>query len=232
MNLWNKIRIMLLFFKLVKDPTQTDLIFKGIKTATHDKNNVAIENVEKAILANDEFREMFEAHYIPRNPTLLELEVMPLGSFGRSLHQHLQSNGLSLKFYPQLETKLALEYISQRLYQDHDLWHTLLGYGITIEDELAVQAFGVAQYGSPVAVFIITGGLLHLMGKNPERAVQAMRQIVEAYMVGRRAEFLLGARLHEMLALPIAEVRRTCGIVLKSESRATIRSRTHHQTSM
>jgi hypothetical protein len=36
--------------------------------------------------------------------------------------------------------------------------------------------------------------------------------IADAYGIGRRAKFLLGLRLHEMLALPISEARRACGL--------------------
>jgi len=103
--------------------------------------------------------------------------------------------------------------MSRWIYQEHDLWHALFGYGTDVEGELAVQAFGLAQYQSPVALALIAGGLIHLLGKSPQRAMNAFRNIHEMYALGKRAPFLLGVRLHELFPKPLAEVRQICGVV-------------------
>ncbi len=75
---------------------------------------------------------------------------MPQNSFGYALFQHMNTNKLGFDLWPRLDSDRPIDYLSTRIYQDHDLWHALLGLGVEIEDELALQAFGVAQYHSPI----------------------------------------------------------------------------------
>lgn len=51
------------------------------------------------------------------------------------------------KYIPDLE----LAYVYQRYKEVHDYLHTLLGYGIEVEDELAIKWFEMAQTGLPVS---------------------------------------------------------------------------------
>ncbi|MEK7357287.1 MAG: Coq4 family protein, partial [Bdellovibrionota bacterium] len=107
-------------------------------------------------------------------------------------------------------------YLSVRMSQDHDFLHALLGRSIEVDDEIAIQAFGVAQVGSLLGVVLVAGGLLHLFRKDPRRAIAAMEGISETYQIGKRAKNLVGLRLRDHLARPIAEVRQEFGLVRAS----------------
>lgn len=212
MKFWDKLRIMKLFFQLVKDPNRTDLIFKQVKILTKDPNQPTIQNIEQLALSNETFHAMYDEHYLPEAPSLQTLAELPEGSFGRALYTHMHTHGLTFDIFPRIESDRAIDYLTNRLYQDHDLWHVLLGRGVEVEDELAIQAFGVAQYQSPIGTMIVSGGLLHLLGKNPLRAVDAVQKVAEGFMLGRKAQFLPSVRLHELFPRPLREVQEICGL--------------------
>lgn len=213
MKLWNKIRLMSIFWRVVKNPGQTELIFKGVEIVSDDPDQGPVKAVEDIVMANPSFKAMYEEGYGPLPPAMEMLQNCPVGSFGQALYNHMASNGISFDLFPRYDSKRPIKYLSSRIYQEHDLWHALLGCGTSVEDELAVQAFGLAQYQSPIALTLIAGGLIHLLAKNPQRALRAFKQIHETYALGKRAPFLLGIRLHDMLPRPLAEVRQICAVV-------------------
>jgi len=66
------------------------------------------------------------------------------------------------------------------------------------------------QYNSPISTLLGAGGLLHLLMRDPMRAVKAMSQVARGFELGRKAVFLPNVRLHDMFAMPIADVRQAC----------------------
>jgi ubiquinone biosynthesis protein Coq4 len=210
MGIWNRIRLFGLFIRLVFNPNRTELIFKAVKIASHDPGNPVVKMMEEKLMADPAFRQLYESHYVPRVPAMEELAKLPERSFGNLLYHHLKDNNLDLNLFPSLECDSPIDYMSFKIYQDHDLWHVLLNCDVSIEDEIEIQAFGVAQYQSPISTLLVAGGLLHLLMRDPMRAVAAMKKAVDGYTLGKQAVFLPNLRLHEMFALPIGEVRAVC----------------------
>lgn len=218
MRLWDRVKIILIFFQLLKNPTRTDLIFKGIDISSKDKNQKAFKAVESLVLSNSDFRRMHQENYQAEMPRLEKLALLPPESFGYHVYRHMHDNNLGFEIFPILQADNPIIYLNNRIYQDHDLWHVLLGYGIEIEDELAVQAFGVAQFNSPVGTLIVAGGLIHLLAKNPMRAVTAFHKLNEGFNIGKKAKFLLGVRLHDFFHLPIQELRNACQLQVQAKA--------------
>lgn len=212
MKLWNHLRMLKYTLQLVRNPNRTEIIFKMIEIASHERDNPVVLAMEQKFLENDGFREMYQSWYVPDTPKMEVLAQLPDGSFGKLLHKHLVDHTLDLDLFPRFTGKTPIDYASVRVYQDHDLWHVLLGKGVSVEDEIEIQAFGVAQYQSPISTLLVAGGLLHLLLKDPVLAVQALGQAVNGYNLGKRAKNLLQIRLHDMFALPIEEVREHCGL--------------------
>jgi ubiquinone biosynthesis protein Coq4 len=210
MGFWNQLRVLRIFIQLVRNPNRTDLIFKGVEIASSDQNQEPLKAVEQKVLSNPDFKAMYDKGYLPSPPSLDGLANLAPGTFGYALYEHMKNNSLNFDLFPQLDVKNPINYLSARIYQDHDLWHALLGYGVEVEDELAIQAFGVAQFSSPIGTMIIAGGLLHLLSKNPLRAVEAFKKVNAGYNMGMKAKFLLGVRLHDLFAEPLEEVRLMC----------------------
>ena len=167
-----------------------------------------IQVIEARLMHKPGFQNLYDERYEAPRVTLASLQTLPLDSFGHALYKHLHDNNLDWDLFPKIVATRPIEYLAQKIYADHDLWHTLLDYGSSVEDELALQAFGVAQYGSPLGCVLIAGGLLHLLRKDPSRAVTALEKISEGYRRGHQVPFLLGLKIYEMLDHPLDEVRR------------------------
>lgn len=208
----NRMRLTRLFFRLVKDPNNTELIFKAVEIVTHDRDQTVVLLMEERLLKNETFKKMYEARQVPIAPKMDYLARLPVQSFGHAVYKHMSKNELAFNLFPNIKINRPIDYLTSRIYQEHDLWHVLLGYDTSIEDELALQAFGVAQYQSPISVMIITGGLLHLFRKNPMDVISAFKKIIEGYFIGRNAKFLLDIKLHDYFEKPLHEVRALCHI--------------------
>jgi ubiquinone biosynthesis protein Coq4 len=97
--------------------------------------------------------------------------------------------------------------VRAHLLEVHDIWHVLTGFGTQVAGELGVQAFSLAQLGSPFAAGIITGGMANtLLFAFPERDVR-MRAIVRGWLLGKRARLLFGGTWARMWERPLEEVR-------------------------
>jgi ubiquinone biosynthesis protein Coq4 len=218
MTIWNRARIFKIFVQLIRNPNRTELIFKGVDIVSADPDQEPLKAIEHLVLSDVGFKAMYDQNYVPTQPSMKMLQSCPPESFGEALYKHMRDNGLDFDLFPRYDSERPIKYLTTRIYQDHDLWHALFGYGTTVEDELAIQAFGVAQFQSPIALMLIAGGLLHLLGASPKRAIDAFRKVNEVYALGKRAPFLLSIRLHDLLPKPLADVRQICGIDLSIRS--------------
>ena len=145
---------------------------------------------------------------------LASLRCLPEGTLGRVYADHLLDNGLDPDALPALEAHTDEEYVRAHMLESHDVWHVLTGFPADVAGELGVQAFSLAQVGSPFALGILAGGLANtLLYAFSERDVR-MRAIVRGWLLGRRARLLFGAPWRRMWELPLAEVRQRYGLDL------------------
>lgn len=139
---------------------------------------------------------------------LASLRGLPEGTLGRAFADHLVDNGLDPDALPHLEAHTDEEYVRAHMLESHDVWHVLTGFPTDVAGELGVQAFSLAQVGSPFALGILAGGLANtLLYAFSERDVR-MRAIVRGWLLGRRAGLLFGAPWRRMWELPLVEVRQ------------------------
>lgn len=211
-DLWIRFQLIRGYFQMVRNPQNTELIFKALELVAQLKDQGPLEEVLKGLYSHPEFKAMVDEGYMPRKPDLEELGKMPEGSFGREVFNHMTKNKIDFDLFPEEVPDGAIKYVNQRMYLDHDLWHVLLSYNTDVSDELALQGFNVAQLRSPFSAMIISGGLLHLLKKNPLTAADTLGLVARGYQRGKQAKFLLGIKLHEMFERPINEVRMAAGV--------------------
>lgn len=200
------------FFKFVKNPTNTLGIFEmtsSFQKATHPD---MIRSLLVPLLENTQIEEDYESNYWPKLPTLAELKQFPEKSFGREAAIFFDRWNLDPDLFPEPDFSAPQNYITSRVYQAHDFWHVLTGYDTTLENELALQAFGIGQYKLPISLAIIAGGIMNLLQKSPEKAFDILTLISEGFMRGKRARNLLTAGLLERLPDPLSEVRQELDI--------------------
>lgn len=146
-------------------------------------------------------------------PVRLEtLRALPPGTLGHAFAAHLADNGVDLSALPPLPARTEPEYVRAHMQEVHDVWHVLTGFGTDVAGELGLQAFSLAQVGSPFAAGILTGGLANtLLYAFPERDVR-LRAIVRGWLLGKRARLLFGTAWARMWEAPLEELRAQFGL--------------------
>lgn len=139
---------------------------------------------------------------------LASLRALPEGTLGRTFADHLVENGLDPDALPYLEAHTDEEYVRAHMLESHDVWHVLTGFRTDVAGELGLQAFSLAQVGSPFALGILAGGLANtLLYAFSEREVR-MGAIVRGWLLGRRARLLFGAPWRQMWEWRLEDVRQ------------------------
>ena len=182
-DLFLRLKMFRAFFSLVKNPTKTDKIFE-LADAGRNRRRKSVEVTMKPILENEEFLQLWKDRY-NRTSDIQTLRDFPEETFGRKFAEFLDEHHFQPNSFPPVEPDTALDYLVSRMRHTHDLWHVLTGYETTIVDELALQAFGLAQVKSPLSAIIIAAGILHLVIFKPTEVVQAFEGISQGFLRGK-----------------------------------------------
>ncbi len=148
------------------------------------------------------------------------------GTVGEAYHRFIIDNGLEARLavgYRELHEQMrldgklermpaVLQYKVLRGYQTHDLHHVLTGYAATPVEELALQAFGLAQMSYPYAgmwIAVVTANMTFL---DPGLIEPAMGAIVDGWAYGKAARNIQFVKFEEQLDRPLCEVRTEYGL--------------------
>ncbi len=142
------------------------------------------------------------------------LRALPETTLGGAYVRHLDRNGITADYQAARTRHIDdpdMAYLMRRFRQTHDVWHALLGLGITGHEEVIIHWFSFGQLQLPVsAMIMVFGTLKHLLG---ERRWGALRHSLrEAYRVGRDAAPLLAVRWEDFWEQPLADVRARFGL--------------------
>ncbi len=137
------------------------------------------------------------------------LRRLPASTLGGAYARHLDDNHITADYQAAATRHVDdpdMAYLMRRFRQTHDVWHALLGVGITGHEEVLVHWFTWGQLRLPVSAMIMFfGSLKHLV---LERRWQAVRHsALEAYRSGRDAAPLLGVIWEDMWEQPLEDVR-------------------------
>jgi ubiquinone biosynthesis protein COQ4 len=143
-----------------------------------------------------------------------ELRQLPEGTLGRAYAEHMIRNGLDPSAIPTLASDDPYTFVRAHLYEAHDVWHVLTAFGTDVAGELGLQAFGLAQFPSRLAVLLIAGGLLHSVINEFDDRDARMSAIARGWILGKRAQKVFGVAWGEMWNRPLGEIRCELGIDL------------------
>lgn len=138
------------------------------------------------------------------------LESMPRGSLAQAYLAFIDREGITPDGLVQasvdgrtrqLEDDSDLTFITERIRDTHDLWHTVTGYQGDVVGEAALLSFNVAQLGNPGVAAIVAAALLQY------READFYRLIARAYVDGMRASWLASTHWESLLPLPLSQVR-------------------------
>jgi ubiquinone biosynthesis protein COQ4 len=143
------------------------------------------------------------------------LRALPASTLGGAYVRHLDNNKITAD-YQAAKTRHVddpdMAYLMRRFRQTHDVWHALLGIGITGHEEVIIHWFSYGQLRLPVsALIMVFGTMKHLV---LERRWGALRHtMLDAYRAGRAAAPLLAVYWEDYWAEPLDRVRAAYGVV-------------------
>ncbi len=185
-----------------------------------------IDKYVEAIESHPEQGPLAAARWYAPVFSLKQLEGFALGTLGEAYHRFMVDNDLVEKLaqgYKELTDQFAadgkldrmpdvMRYKVLRGYQTHDLHHVLTGYAATPFDELALQAFQLAQQDYPYSAMTLATIMGHATLVDPYLIKPAMDAITEGWAYGRRARSIQFVAFETMLDRPLAEVRADYGL--------------------
>jgi ubiquinone biosynthesis protein COQ4 len=137
------------------------------------------------------------------------LRGLPATTFGGAYVRHLDGNGITADYQAAATRHVDdpdIAYLMRRFRQTHDVWHALLGLGITGHEEVIVHSFSFGQLRLPVsALIMVFGTVKHIV---LERRWGALRHsMLEAYRAGREAAPLMPVYWEDLWDAPLETVR-------------------------
>jgi ubiquinone biosynthesis protein Coq4 len=165
--------------------------------------------------------------YLAEPNTLEGLRAFPEGSVGRRYYEFLTLNGLETnlatnyrKLHDYMTTSGQLDrmpddmkYAVIRGFQVHDILHVVTGYSPSGVDELALQAFCLAQLQFPYFGMWMATTTANMTYLNPDAIVPVMDAISSGWQFGRKVRNLQFERWEDLFAEPLADVRPRYRIV-------------------
>ena len=146
------------------------------------------------------------------------LAKLPIGTLGRAYHDFVYRENLSADGL--VEASMAgdsharfddadMKRYAERMREQHDLWHTLTGYGRDPFGEVCLLAFTYAQTRNKGLGLIAMAGTWKGFQKAGSRVPKATWT---AYQAGRHASWLPEQDWERLLPLPVDDVRRRLAI--------------------
>lgn len=139
------------------------------------------------------------------------LRALPASTFGGAYARHLDHNGITADYQAAATRHVedpTMAYLMRRFRQTHDVWHALLGLGITGHEEVTIHWFSYGQLRLPVsAMIMLLGTMKHLVLEARWGALR--HSLWGAYRAGRDAEPLLAVYWEDLWERPLDEIRAT-----------------------
>jgi ubiquinone biosynthesis protein COQ4 len=150
-----------------------------------------------------------------------DLRRLPATTFGGAYVRHLDGNNITADYQAAATRHVDdpdMAYLMRRFRQTHDVWHALLGIGITGHEEVLIHWFSYGQLQLPVsALIMVFGSMKHIV---LEKRWDALRHsMMEAYRAGRDAAPLLPVYWEDQWAQPLDDVRRRYNVKPLDRSR-------------
>jgi ubiquinone biosynthesis protein COQ4 len=189
---------------LFRDPEDTPQVFALIEalSGTSTPRRIAHRLAHTRLLRE---RPKLVGHLADRS----ELRRLPPGSLGHAYLRFVESEGISAEGLREASQQGesggpaadAVEFVRDRMRDQHDLWHVVLGYGADVLGEAALLAFTFAQTGNPAIGVLVLVGLARLY------APDARQLIGRALVRGLRAAWCPAQEWEALLGSPLDEVR-------------------------
>lgn len=197
------------FVMLIRDPKRLDQVFK-LSDAT-DSDQI-LNTLAREFSRDTRGKEAFQSKHRVGSIDLIKLGRLPEGTLGRVFSDHMLTLKLMPEALPTLPSITDEQFIRAHLYETHDFWHVVTGFGTDTAGELGLQAFYLAQFRGPFAPVVIAAGILNTVFFAVDESETRARLMVAGWLMGKRAQRLFGLNWNELLEVPLTHVRAELGI--------------------
>jgi ubiquinone biosynthesis protein COQ4 len=138
---------------------------------------------------------------------LRALSSLPAGTLGHAFASHCLSRGLDPNLVS-IPVQTDADFVMAHLFEVHDVWHVVTGWGNDELGEVGLGGFYLAQLGLPLIALMLVLILLNTIVRRPATLRARMDALVAGYQMGKSAEPLFGVRWDEHWSRPVSEIRR------------------------
>jgi ubiquinone biosynthesis protein Coq4 len=142
---------------------------------------------------------------------LADLERLPEGTLGRVFAAHCRAREINpnLVYVPPDD---EVGWLLNHLYQSHDIWHVVTGWGNALPGEVGLGGFYAGQLRSPAFFgYMLALVMLNAVGRRAN-VDPLFAALSVGYRMGKSSEPLFGVAWDELWGKPFAEVRERFGI--------------------
>ncbi len=138
--------------------------------------------------------------------SMKDLAQFSEGTLGHAYLNYLKRHKIKV-ISPGIPKNQPISYLRSRDRQYHHLWKLLLNYDISLEDEMAYQAFNFAQINSSNAILLIVLTLLHGLIYDRAQLKNIFNGITDGWSKGKKIPLIWGLPFEDYFAEPLTDVR-------------------------
>lgn len=195
------------FLRLAKDPNELDRVFQIRNAAV---NPTTTRLIRQKMREEPQGRKAIDEQIRLGSFTMRELEALPEGSLGRAYAAFMSENKLSPDAIPRMSND---NYVQAHLYETHDLWHVVTGFGPDVSGEAGLQAVYAAQLPGALPAALVSALLLNAaLMRSGSRMKERFDAISRGWALGFEARPLFGYDFRKNFARSLEDVRRELGI--------------------
>ncbi|KAJ3069288.1 Ubiquinone biosynthesis protein [Podochytrium sp. JEL0797] len=201
-------------FKALRNPSREDMV-AALGELT---GSCALQRMRTKMVLDPTGRRLLKNRPLINTQTIdmAKLRAMPKDSLGRAYVNFCDIECVGpdtrtpVKYMPEADDEL--KYVMLRYRQTHDFFHVLTGLGTSLEEEIAVKWFELAQTGLPMNFL---GGVLGpLRLSSADRKLLFTQHVPWLVSCGASSKFLMNVYYEEMLDQKMDDVRKELGIFL------------------
>lgn len=142
---------------------------------------------------------------------LEQLARLPAGTLGHTFASHCRASGIDPNLVD-VPVDSEGDYVMAHLFETHDIWHVVTGWGNDELGEVGLGGFYLAQLELPLIALMLALILVNTITRAPSSLRERMDALVAGYTMGKGAEPLFGVDWEQRWNEPVEHVRASLAL--------------------
>ncbi len=189
-------------------------VFQIVKLMVRRYPSAKVRHLEDKLRQNQDFQAFWD-RYSSSESELRKpwnegyLSSLPAGTLGREVWDFWQRNKITQAELMAMEEDNLLKVVANRLIKTHDVWHVLVGYEITPNQEYGLQAFYLGQEASLATFAIMSAGFWRVLKIGRAKDIrELMNGVSFGYQQGLNSHKLLYVIWEDFWEEPLDQIRQ------------------------